>query len=223
QRIALLSEQEIGMMQQQNMLPPYIAWLTPQEAPQVAESIRLQQSIAGRSDVLMQYSSLMQMPNFSPIPLLLTRIDPSRLDIVDLQVFMTIGALRELHGFIEVETQRLLQRRPDLQAAMQSPQGTRGLQSDPEVAALNANPRAAAEQQDAQDVALRKAGSYGPTIRELTTAGQVMMNISSQQLSATMLFGGSAAMMFGLDAADKYIAAALANGAPWKIYAAYLC
>ncbi len=223
QRLAMLSEQEVGMMQQQGVLPPYIAWLRPDEAPQVVESIRLQQSIAGRKDVLIQYANLMQLPNFSPVPALLTRIDLSQLDIFDLQAFMTIGALRELHGFVEVETQRLLERRPDLQAAMQSPQGARGLQGDPEVAALNAHPRAVAEQQDAQDLMLRKAGSYGPTARELTFATQVMMNISTQQLSATMFMGGGAGMMFGLDAANQYIAAALAEGPPWKIYLPYIC
>lgn len=223
QRIGMLGEAEIGMMQQQGLLPHYIAWLTADEAPQMVDSIRLQQSIAGRKDVLLQYANLMRLPNFSPIPALLMQVDPSQLDIVDLQVFMTIGALRELHGFVEVETQRLLQRRPDLQAAMQSPQGARGLQSDPEVAALNAHPRAAAEQQDAQDLLLRKAGNYGPTMRELTTAGQVMMNISNQQLNATMLLGGSAGMLFGLDATNQYIAAALSEGPPWKIYVPYIC
>lgn len=223
QRIEMLGEEEVGMMQQQGLLPPYIAWLTPDEAPQMVESIRLQQSIAGRKDVHLQYANLMRLPNFSPIPALLMQVDPSRLDIVDLQIFMTIGALRELHGFVEVETQRLLQRRPDLQAAMQSPQGTRGLQSDPELAALNAHPRAVAEQQDAQDLMLRRAGSYGPTTRELTIATQVMMNISNQQLNATMFMGGGAAMMFGLDSANQYIAAALAEGPPWKIYVPYIC
>jgi hypothetical protein len=223
QRIATLGEAEIGMMQQQGMLPPYIAWLTPEEAPQMAESIRLQQGIARRKDVLLQYANLMRLPNFSPIPALLMQVDPARLDLLDLQVFMTIGALREIHGFVEVETQRLLQRRPDLQTAMQNPQGGRGLQSDPEVAALNAHPRAVAEQQDAQDLMLRKAGSYGPTTRELMVAGQVMMNIGNQQLSATMLLGGGAGMLFGLDATNQYIAAALAEGPPWKIYVPYIC
>lgn len=223
QRIAMLSEQDVMAMQQQGMLPPYIAWLKPEEAPQVVESIRLQQSISGRKDVLLAYANLMRLPNFSPIPALLMRVDPTQLDMLDLQIFMTIGALRELHGFVEVETQRLLERRPDLQAAMQSPQGARGLQADPEVAALNAHPRAVAEQQDAQDLMLRRAGNYGPTTRELMIATQVMTNISQQQLSATLLMGGNAAMFFGLDATDQYIALALAEGAPWKIYVPYIC
>jgi hypothetical protein len=223
QKIAMLTEPEIGMMQQQGLLPGYIAWLTPEEAPQMIESIRLQKSIACRKDVLLQYANLMRLPNFSPIPGLIQWVDPGQLDMIDLQIFMTIGALRELHGFVEVETQRLLERRPDLKAIMQSPQGSRALQSDPELAALNAHPRAAQEQQDAQDLMLRKAGSYGPTTREIMTAGEVSMNISNQQLTATMFMGGSAGMLFGLDAADQYIAAALANGAPWKIYLPYLC
>ncbi len=38
-----------------------------------------------------------------------------------------------------------------------------------------------------------------------------------------MFMGGGAAMMFGLDSANQYIAAALAEGPPWKIYVPYIC
>jgi len=223
QRIARLTEHDIVSMQQQGMLPPYLAQLNGDEGRQVVDSIRLQQSIATRQDVLMTYANLLQLPNYNPIPTVLMRLDLRSLDGVDLQILMTIGALREIHGFVEIETQRLFERRPDLKLAMQSPQGNRQLQGDPDMAALNAHPLAAAEQQDAVDVAMRKGGSYGPTTREITTAGQVILNIQTSQVTATMWGAGMAASFLGLDAAEQYIAAMLSQGPAWKIYVPYLC
>ncbi|TGX53528.1 hypothetical protein E5A73_11880 [Sphingomonas gei] len=221
-RIAQLTEQDVGALIQQGMLPPWLAWLSPQEAPQLLESIRLQQGIGRRQDVVQQYAMTLQIPNFSPIPRLLMAIDPARLDPLDLQAFMTIGALRELHGFAEVAQAELIKRRPDLQAAMQSPQGMRQLQGDPEVAALAADPRAQAEQQDQQELLVRRAGNYGPTQREIMIAMQVTSNIQQQQIGM-MMMGSNMGMFMGLDSAERYLKIALAEGPPWKLYKPYVC
>lgn len=220
--LSRMSEQDVGRLLQQGMLPPYLAWLNPQEAQQVMDSIRVQRGVAGRQDVLQQYALMMQIPGFNPIPRLIQAIDPGRLDIFDLQVFMTIGALRELHGFVEVQQAELIKRRPDLQAAMQSPQGARQLQADSEVMALAADPRAQAWQAEQLELQARRAGNYGPTSPEVMTAMQVITNIQQQQLGMMML-GSNLGMFAGLNAAEQYTKLALANGPPWKLYKPYCC
>ncbi|MDB5671994.1 MAG: hypothetical protein JWO25_2953, partial [Alphaproteobacteria bacterium] len=220
--LSRMSEQDVGRLLQQGMLPPYLAWLNPQEAQQVMDSIRVQRGVAGRQDVLQQYALMMQIPGFNPIPRLIQAIDPGRLNIFDLQVFMTIGALRELHGFVEVQQAELIKRRPDLQAAMQSPQGARQLQADSEVMALAADPRAQAWQAEQLELQARRAGNYGPTSPEVMTAMQVITNIQQQQLGMMML-GSNLGMFAGLNAAEQYTKLALANGPPWKLYKPYCC
>jgi hypothetical protein len=218
-----MSEEQVGWLMQQQMLPQWLAWLTPQEAPQVLESVRLQQNVARRPDVLQQYAMQLQMPGFNPIPQLIRAADPNRLDPIDLQVFMTIGALREIHGFIEVAQAELLGRRPDLQAAMQSPNGSKILQSDPEIMALNSDPRVQTEQLEQQAVLARRGGNFGPTLAEMTAALQIISNIQQQQVVGQMFGAGLWTMMLGMDAPNQYLTAALAGGPPWKLYKPYCC
>lgn len=217
------NEQEIGYLIQNGMLPPWLAWLTPQEAPQVFESVRLQQNVARRADVLQQYALQLQMPGFNPIPPLIQAVDPTRLDVVDLQIFMTIGALREIHGFLEVAQAELLRRRPDLQTAMQSPNGSKILQADPEIMALNNDPRVQTEQLEQQAVMARRSGNFGPTMAEIVAAQQIMLNIQQQQITGQLFGAGAWTMMMGMDAPNQYLTAALANGPPWKLYKPYCC
>lgn len=212
-QVAGLSQGVLAMWQQQGLLPPELAMITADDVGALRESVRLQQRLAAQTDFNKQFAQ------GCPIPKLLVEVDAAMLDPVDLQIFMTIGALREVHGFLEVETQRLLQRRPDLQAILQSPQGQRQLESDSEVASLRAHPQAVQEQQELQDVAWRKAGNYGPTARDTLKAQQQQLDMMQVQNMGMVnpLLGLAAAWQ-----AEKSRASG-PPAPPWKLYTPYLC
>ncbi|UVO53761.1 hypothetical protein [Sphingomonas sp. SUN039] len=220
---AQTNEQEIGHLIQQGMLPPWLAWLMPQEVPQVMKSLRDAQNVARRPEVIQQFAMQLQMPGFNPVPKLITAVDANRLDPADLQVFMTIGALREIHGYAEVAQAELIKRRPDLLAARQSPNGNKILAADPDIMAINSDPRVQAEQQEMLAVQFRQQGQFGPTMAEITSAMQIITNIQQQQIAGQLFGAGLWTMMLGMDAPNQYLTAALANGPPWKLYKPYCC
>ena len=220
---AQTNEQEIGYLIQRGMLPPWLAWLMPQEVPQVMKSLRDAQNIARRPDVIQQFAMQLQMPGYSPVPKLINVVDANRLDAADLQVFMTIGALREIHGYAEVAQAELLKRRPDLLAARQSPNGNKILAADPEIMAVNSDPRVQADQAEIAAVQLRQQGQLGPTMVEIAAAMQVITKIQQQQIVGQLFGAGLWTMMLGMDAPNQYLTAALANGPPWKLYKPYCC
>jgi hypothetical protein len=212
-QIGSITERDISAWQQQGILPPQLSMMKHEDVTPLRDSIRLQQGLARQPDVMMLF------PQGCPIPRLLLGGDPSTLDPLDLQVFMTIGALREMHGFLETEMQRLMERRPDLQVIMQSPQGARQLENDSEIAALKAHPQAVKDTQDMQDVMLRRAGSYGPTMREVTRVEMnrlEMMQAQTMGMMMSPLMGMAAAMQVGQSQAAANV------GPPWKLYTPYL-
>ena len=208
---APISEADVFTWQAQGFAPAELAMITPNDVDPARDSIRLQQRLAQQPEVVSQFTGC-------PVPALLLAVDAATLDAADLQILMTIGALREYHGFIEVEEQRLMQRRPDLRAALQKPNGRQIIQADGEVAALLAHPQALKEQQDMQDVMLRRGGSYGPTPRQQLAA----MKLQTDQMQAQTLgminpfMGLAASLASGLGAMPP-------PGPPWKIYTPYLC
>jgi len=197
----------------QGLLPRELALIIPDDVAPLRDSIRLQQRLAAQPDFLKMFNQT------CPIPTLLLRVDAGALDPADLQVFMTIGALRELHGFLEIEMNKLVMRRPDIQAILKSPQGARQLELDEEIRALKVHPEAVREQQDAQDVMLRKSGQYGPTPRDMLRFQESQLAMMQAQTIGMVdpLMGIAAAW----DANRK--AKASTSGPPWKVYTPYLC
>lgn len=148
--------------QRQGVLPQELAWIFPQDAQPLAESIRLQQQLANDSRRQSSaWTSWLTGPSYMPeIPKLLCGVDARALDLADLQAFMTMGALREVHGFVEREMQKLFARRPALQTLSQLPQGQNQIQQDAEVQMINAHPQAAKEQQELLQMQYRRMGNY---------------------------------------------------------------
>ena len=197
----------------QGLLPGELASINPDDVAPIRESVRLQQRLAAQPDFLKMFNQT------CPIPLLLLRVDASALDPADLQVFMTIGALRELHGFLEREMNKLILRRPDIQALLKSPGGAQQIELDEEIRALRVHPEAVREQQEAQDVMLRKSGQYGPTPRDILRFQEFQLAMmQAQTIGMVDPFMGIAAAW---DANRK--AKAATSGPPWKLYTPFLC
>src|SRR5439155_8602096 len=93
------------------------------------------------------------------LPRLILCVDAGALDAVDVQVFMTIGALREVYGFIERELNKLEQRRPDLAVLAQSPQSRAQLEQDPEVVAILSHPLALAQREEQMQQQMNRQGA----------------------------------------------------------------
>jgi hypothetical protein len=208
--ISALQDSTLKTWQTQGLLPSVLPLMNASDLIPLRDSVLRQQGLARSPEILSQFM------NQSPFPKLLLNVNASQLDALDLQSFMTIGALREIHGFTEIETQRLIERRPDLQALLQTPQGQRRFFEDSEVVALRSHPNAIREQLDLADVGMRGAGSFGPTARDMQLAA-LQQNANQMLMLATMdpIAGLLSAMQAPKNPAQAEPA--------WKLYRPYLC
>jgi hypothetical protein len=153
--IEAITEQQISAWQAQGVLPPELALINPSTDTQpLLDSIRAQQKLNGQRG---SGGGLMHMPE---VPLVLRRIDPATLDGMDLQALMTMGAVRQIHSYVERERLKLLAKRPDLQAKSQSPQGLSAVEMDPEMQMINAHPLAQKEKMDQELIQQHRLGNF---------------------------------------------------------------
>ncbi len=166
QAIAELSDEKINELIQRGVLPAELENVPPEQVQFTLSSIRGQQNMLAQrpepSGFLAKMVSSLTNPA-PPVPAILAKIDPQHLDLVDLQVLVTLGALRPMEGIWEREMRKLLARRPELQAMANSPEGQSAVWNDYEVLQLRNNPQVVKEM---QEQAWRQAGMTGPTPAE---------------------------------------------------------
>lgn len=206
-----VTEAQFAAWQRQGLLPQRLPMLFDFDVAPARDCIARQQGIAGSSEVLMLFN------NQNPIPKLLLTVNSANLRVPDFQSLIVLGALQEFHGFLEVQRQLIIARRPDLQALLATPQGLRRLEEDSEIVALKSHPDAIRETQDQQDIMLRRAGNYGPTARDMQLA--TMQLAQATQVQALSMINPLAGVIGAMEAAKS----SRPSGPPWKIYRPYLC
>jgi hypothetical protein len=228
-----LTPNVVAAWQSAGLLPAQPSQLTSDaELETVRAAIALQKSLAGQQTFLIQFQ------NVSPIPRLVTAVDPQQMNPVDARAFMTIGALRELHGTLQQKLDELKARDPRLRMRIEGPNGKRQLLQDPRMAALRADPAVMREIEEEQDLAARRQGAMGPTNRDALR----MMN----RMQGGGIGGGMGGGMEGLGAMGPALVTGLAGPMagmaalmyqnsvqnscppdpgqpPWKIYEPYIC
>ena len=179
QNIDQLNEAQIQHWIQQQLLPGQLSTVLPEHVPTVVQTIQGLQQMAksqpspqGGGLLATLGASLGLSPSKPAVPALLTQVVADRLDLVDLQVMVTIGAIDEVENFGAREWRKLIARRPDLQARMQSPEGQSSVMLDPEVVALKQSPEF---QKLMADQAWRATGNTGPNPMEQGEAMQRTM------------------------------------------------
>ena len=214
-QLEALTEASIRTWQSQKLLPQDLPWFVEGDVLAARGCITRQQGIARSTDVLRAYN------NCNPIPKILHGLDPGRLGPLDLQSLIVIGALQEMHGFMEVERSRIIARRPDLQALLATPQGARRIEQDGEIMGLNARPEAAQGIQDQADIMMRRAGNLGPTGREMQMAMEQQMHAQMQMTSLQAISMGDP--FTGILSAMETERLKPQAGPAWKVYYPYLC
>lgn len=180
QNIEQLNEAQIQHWIQQQLLPGQLSTVLPEHVPTVVQTIQGLQQMAksqpspqsGGGLLATLGASLGLSPSKPAVPALLTQVVADRLDLLDLQVMVTIGAIDEVENFGAREWRKLIARRPDLQARMQSPEGQSSVMLDPEVVALKQSPEF---QKLLADQAWRATGNTGPNPMEQGEAMQRTM------------------------------------------------
>jgi hypothetical protein len=179
QNIDQLNEAQIQHWIQQQLLPGQLSTVLPEHVPTVVQTIQGLQQMAksqpspqGGGLLATLGASLGLSPSKPAVPALLTQVVADRLDLIDLQVMVTIGAIDEVENFGAREWRKLIARRPDLQARMQSPEGQSSVMLDPEVVALKQSPEF---QKLMADQAWRATGNTGPNPMEQGEAMQRTM------------------------------------------------
>lgn len=165
---------------QQGLLPPQLEPIHPDQLEPLKQSILQQQSLAHQQPApgsgFLASLGLAPPPQAPPIPRILIPINVQLLDLLDLQVFLTLGALASPESLFDREFRSLLARRPDLQARLRSPEGQGAVLSDPEVAALRNRPDVVREN---AEKAWKSTGMGGPSPMEQNEATQraIMMQL----------------------------------------------
>jgi hypothetical protein len=182
------------------VLPRELSWIFPQDVQPMLESLRALQALANDPQRAMNPMYALDIPHLVRV------VDAGRLDWIDVQVFMTIGALREAYGFIDREMMKLVEHRPDLQAARQSPQGRSVFEQDPAVQAILNHPLGMAHKEDIAEMQQHRQGNHGPSPRQ-------MLRAQEQQTRQLAMMAG--APFFP----NPYLAEP--PPPPWKIYRPY--
>lgn len=208
----------IAQWQMQGLLPPRPARLDESRAGEVRASIQLQKTLTTQPAVTMAYTAL-QMP--LPFPPLVLAVDPKHLAVPDLQAFMTIGALRELHGALDERLEELARTDPSVRARVQGPGGKAQLLQDPKYAELLADPRMLQEVLEEQDIQQRRQGKFGPTDREAAAMLQQRQQDMMSMLGNPMFGMGAGMGLLGGPFAGSRPAPP--GSPPWKLYEPYLC
>ena len=186
---------------QQGLLPPELDPVSEAHAPALLQALTTQQNLGRQQPPSGGFlASLGLAPAGPKIPRLLLSLNPATLDLLDLQVFVTIGALPSQETTFDRELRKLLARRTDLQARLRSPEGQSSVLSDPEVMELKNRPDIVRENADR---AWKATGQAGPNPLE---QGEAMQRMFSMQMLTGYAFDPGAA-------AEKR--------PPWKVYKPY--
>jgi hypothetical protein len=184
-----LTEAQLKAWQQEKLMPLELAWLWENDMPE--EITKLETVLAMVNDPMRQANSA-YMPM---IPNLLRRIDPSKLQLLDMKVLMTIGAVREHYRFKAREWHKLLQRKPALKTLAESPNGQQLAAQDPEWLAITNHPLAREEEEEDMEAYQHSKGDFGPSFQERMRQDNARMNemmagMMAQTRQMEMMMGG---------------------------------
>ncbi|HLJ30242.1 MAG TPA: hypothetical protein VKY85_26280 [Candidatus Angelobacter sp.] len=218
-----LSEMQLKAWQQEKLMPFELAWLWKNEMPE--EVTKLETVLDMVKDPLRQAN-----PIYMPvIPNLLRFITPSKLELLDMKVLMTIGAVRERWRFKAREWQKLLQRKPAFKALAESPNGQQLAAQDPDWIAVTNHPLAREEEEEDMEAYQHSKGDFGPSYQEQMRQSDVMFNtmmagMMQQDRQMTMMLGG-----MGLPVGPPLQIPTLSNpllqkvpALAWKVYRPYM-
>jgi Ethanolamine utilization protein EutJ (predicted chaperonin) len=202
--IGSLPPQRLQKWIQNGALPPALDYVNEGQAQGLLHTIATLQAIGrqqGQASKGMLASFMSSMSGQPKVPGILLPLNLEQLDILDLQVLVTIGALESVETKYDKELRALIARRPDLQAKMRSPDGQSALTNDPEILALKNRPDI---QRELSDRAWKSMGNTGPSPMEQVQSMQ-------RGMAWSYVFG------YPLDPALFFST----KQAPWKIYKPY--
>jgi hypothetical protein len=166
-----LTEAQLKEWQNQALIPHELAWLWQNDMPE--EVMKLETVLAMVNDPMRQANSA-YMP---VIPNLVRYLIPSKLALIDMQVLMTIGAVRERWRYKAREWYKLLQRKPALKALAESPNGKQLAAQDPEWIAITNHPLSRQEDDDDLEAHMHSKGDFGPSYQERLRQSDAQMNV----------------------------------------------
>jgi hypothetical protein len=198
--------QDFEAWQSQGVLPKELPWIFDYDVEPLRDAVVTQQQEAN--------DPLRQADPFAPprVPTLLMRVDAATLDWVDLQVFMTIGALREAHRYKERAFAELFKKRRDLEELSQTPQGWSVIYLDPAAQRITSHPLA--KQEDDEELELYANRNTMVNQKARVVEQEVGMNIIGD-------FARSLGMQIPIFVTPGLV---VGPAAPplWKIYKPYL-
>lgn len=179
-----MTMEQLQYFQQQRLLPEILPDLGPEELP-------------GQLGEIQQLQGFFNSPHGNRIPRVLMSADPRRMELVDVQALLMMGALKETKSFINRELIKLGKTNPEIKRLYNTPNGRAQIMQHPAVQAILNHPEAQKEQQAATYAAWRKLGTQGGM--SAFDVEQMIANNQMQQMWNGVGVGGEEPM-------------------PWKIY-----
>jgi len=221
-----LTDQQVQEWQQQKLMPTELAWLWETELPE--EIIKLESVMAMLSDPMRQAN-----PIYMPVvPELLKHIEVAKLNLLDMKVLMTIGAVRERYRFKQRAWYNLTQKKPSFKQIAESPNAQQLAMTDPEWQAITNHPLARQEEEEDLEAYQHSKGDFGPSplqkIRDSDAQWAAMMAGMQQQEAQMMrMMGGMGMPAFALPPMPQIpnLSNPLAQQVPppaWKIYRPFM-
>ncbi len=161
--------EHLQFFQAQRLLPESLPDCEKENMPQILTDIRQQQAY-------------FNSPMGNRIPRIFMGLDPGKLEVIDLQALIMMGAVKELRGFIDRELLKLSRTNPEIKRLWNTPNGRAAIMQRPEIAAIMQHPEAQYEQQQNAEKAMRQQGLMNGNSAEVE-------NLLQQQKAMQMMYG----------------------------------
>jgi len=220
-----LTDQQLKDWQDQKLMPTELAWLWEGDLP---EEISKLESVMAMVNDPMRKANPIYLP---VVPELLKHIDVSKLNLLDMRVLMTIGAVRERYRFKQREWHKLIERKPSFKAIAESLNVQDLASTDPDWQAITTHPLARQEEEEDLEAYQHSKGDFGPNpiqkIRDQDAAFAGMMAGIQQQGAQLMQMFGGMGMPFVVPPMPQIpnLSNPMAQQVPspaWKIYRPYM-
>jgi hypothetical protein len=172
------AQEHIQYFQSQRLLPDVLPDIGPENMPQIVADIKAQQRC-------------FNSPQAGQVPRIFRVLDADRLEPVDAQALIMMGAVKELMGFVDREMAKLGQTNPEIKKLWNTPNGRAQIMQHPAVLALMQHPQAQKEQQENMEKAMRTQGAMSGNLADvdMMLANQKMMQMWSGMMP--MSFGNA--------------------------------
>jgi hypothetical protein len=156
--------EHLQYFQAQRLLPETLPDAGPENMTQLVTDIRGAQAY-------------FNSPMAAHVPRIFMAVDPSRIELIDAQALIMLGALKELRGFIDRELLKLGQTHPEIKRLWNTPNGRAQIMQHPAVLAIMQHPEAQREQHENMEKAMRQQGLMNGNAAEVEQllANQKMM------------------------------------------------